>query len=310
MTKFKLTRLMLLATALFFVRCGNKSQVQETTTSASDKSAENANQNVTYVAPPIKNIKINKVNYAVDVEKGGSYKYKTGTKIIVPKDAFVDEKGEVVKGKVDLSYREFRNPLDFFASGIPMTFNQNGQDFTFESAGMFEINASYKGKSVKINPGKEIEVKVTSNNQNKNFNRYALDTVNRKWVELGKAKVTSSQGENQAENGQIEKRTQQKTLAIKTTKSLVKPIKPVLVDESKDSTLVINITQGDFPEMDAYKNVEFLVEKSLGLSVGDGAKVKWEDVKIASTKKEGFYQITFFKGKQKAEYTVRPAFKL
>lgn len=308
MTQFKLTRIMLLAIMLFFVRCGNKSQEKETTTS-NNTSEKAVNQKATYVAPPLKNIKISKVNYAVNVEKGGSYEYKTGTKIIVPKDAFIDETGKVIKGKVDLSYREFRNPLDFFASGIPMTFNQNGQDFTFESAGMFEINASHKGKSVKINPGKEIEVKVTSSNQEKNFNRYVLDTTNRQWIELGKAEVNRAKQENQAAKGQNEKRQQQKTLAVKADKNLVKPIKPVLVDESKDSTLVINITQGDFPEMDAYKNVEFLVDKSFNISVGDGAKIRWEDVKITSTKKEGFYKITFFKGKQKAEYLVRPAFK-
>ncbi|NJN77433.1 MAG: hypothetical protein HC803_03155 [Saprospiraceae bacterium] len=65
-----------------------------------------------------------------------------------------------MKGKVDISYREFHDAAAIIASGIPMT-NSEGDKY-METAGMFEINGSQNGQEVGIADDKEIEVKMGS----------------------------------------------------------------------------------------------------------------------------------------------------
>ncbi len=54
-----------------------------------------------------------------NAEEGETLEYHSGSKIIVPASAFVDEKGLPVKGKVDIQYREFNDHVDMFLAGVP-----------------------------------------------------------------------------------------------------------------------------------------------------------------------------------------------
>lgn len=286
--------------ALVCIRCNSKSQEkqpQEKQPSSEARTASVPVAKTAYVAPPLEGVNIPKVVYEVKAENGGNYKHKTGTVIEIPKDAFLDENGKVVKGKVDLSYREFRDPVDFFVSGIPMTYKKNGKEYTFESAGMCKIEASQNGKKIRVNPANKISVKIFSKNADSNFNRYVLDTVNKKWVEEGQAEVTQPI---------IKKDIKQ--VALVRPELPVQPIKP-LHAKPQDPTLIVDVVRGDFPEMDVYKGVEFRVEKALDKELSEGKKINWEGVKVEGTKTRGMYKIIFTKGEEKAAYLVRPAFK-
>jgi hypothetical protein len=52
-----------------------------------------------------------------------------------PLQAFVDSKGNTVKGKVIVQYVEFRSPVDFILRGIPMSIVVNGNLLPFQLRG-------------------------------------------------------------------------------------------------------------------------------------------------------------------------------
>lgn len=127
------------------------------------------------VNPPIPGANVPKAVYSVDATRGDTVYYASGTCIMIPPGAFVDSSGNPLSGKVTLDYREFRDAIDFFVSGIPMTYDSGATHFTFESAGMFEINASVNGKEVQLAPGKKIDMRFVSTDSTGNWNFYRLN---------------------------------------------------------------------------------------------------------------------------------------
>jgi hypothetical protein len=117
-----------------------------------------------------------------NAEEGLNYAYKrSGTVIRIAKDALVYADGSPVKGKVDFSYREFRDAADFIATDISMMYNHNHQ---FESAGMFEMTASQKGREVFVKEDAYVDVdfNMTSDSlEGVSFFEYK----NNKWASLG-----------------------------------------------------------------------------------------------------------------------------
>lgn len=144
-----------------------------------------------YVNPPLGDVQAVFTSNGFNATKGGVYKYKNGSKLIVPPAAFVDANGKIIEGEVDIRYREFHDYVDFFLSGIPMQYDSAGTKYDLESAGMIEIYAEQNGQRLNIRPGKEIdvelvsEIKVSDPNAALNFNIYRLDTVQRNWVYTG-----------------------------------------------------------------------------------------------------------------------------
>ena len=142
-----------------------------------------------YVNPPLDNIKKTFASYKVDVNQGGVFEYPSGSKLIVPVAAFTDNSGTPVAGEVTIKYREMHDFVDFFMSGIPMTYDSAGVQYTLESAGMIEIFAEQNGKRVNMAPGKSIDVELVSNvnmspslNVPPGYNIYRLDEEKRNWV--------------------------------------------------------------------------------------------------------------------------------
>lgn len=98
------------------------------------------NQN-SFIRQPIPGININDTNFILSSGFGGSFNYESGSKIYIAKNAFVNSDGSAYKGRVELFYREFRNPVEIMLSGIPMTTMDNDTLRLFKSAGMYEIYA-------------------------------------------------------------------------------------------------------------------------------------------------------------------------
>ncbi len=142
-----------------------------------------------YVNPPLPQVEKAFSSYAVNVSKGGVYNYKSGSKLTVPVAAFASLQGTPIEGEVTLHYREMHDFIDFFLSGIPMTYDSAGVQYTLESAGMIEIFAEQDGKRVNMAPGKSIDVELVSNvnvspqlNVPPDYNIYQLDEEQRNWV--------------------------------------------------------------------------------------------------------------------------------
>jgi len=106
---------------------------------------------------------------------------KNGSVINLPAKAFVDENGKEVLKNIKIEYRDFYNPVDFFLSGIPMDYDSAGVNYTFTSAGMFEINAMANGKKLYLKEGKKIDIDLVSNEES-TYNFYNYDTLHNEWA--------------------------------------------------------------------------------------------------------------------------------
>ncbi|MBI3512093.1 MAG: hypothetical protein HY064_15655 [Bacteroidetes bacterium] len=130
------------------------------------------------VKEPIPGLNVVKNIYSENALTGGTIEYPSGTKIIIPENAFVDANGNTVKGDVTIDYREFRDPVDIMLSGIPMNYDSAGKKGHFVSAGMFEMNASVDGKEIFLASGKNVQMQFAVVDTARNFNFYRLDEKN------------------------------------------------------------------------------------------------------------------------------------
>jgi len=64
---------------------------------------------------------------------------KEGTCILIPKDAFVDVNGQGITEEVKITFKEYRNSAQIAFSNLPMVFRKDGEEFNFNSSGMFSI---------------------------------------------------------------------------------------------------------------------------------------------------------------------------
>lgn len=147
-------------------------------------------ENTLTVKPPLKDLQNNIVDYKINPSKDTLIKHNPGTQIRIPKDAFMDEDGNVIKTDVTVSFRSFTNPIQIFLSGIPMGLTVDNQDKVLESAGMVEIQAQANSKKVFTNPNSLIEVDFLSLDSSSEFNVYNLDTISGDWQLDGKDAIT------------------------------------------------------------------------------------------------------------------------
>lgn len=123
----------------------------------------------------------------VDAHRGGVIEYPSGSRLVIPASAFMNDKGQLIGGEVEIHYRELHDYIDFFAGGIPMRYDSNGQRLYLESAGMIEIYASQDGREIKLDPNKPLNIELVSTLYAQDFFSlpsllvYQLDTVARNW---------------------------------------------------------------------------------------------------------------------------------
>ena len=141
-----------------------------------------------FISPPFAQITIPLDSFTVDADSTTDIDYKSGSKLHIPAGAFRDAQGNLVKGKVILSYREFHDQKDIFLSGIPMTYDSAGVQYVFESAGMMQIGATQNGKTLVANSDNPIKVDMVSNSKEDRYNTYYLDTASKKWINLNLGK--------------------------------------------------------------------------------------------------------------------------
>lgn len=142
-----------------------------------------------FVAAPIESAKPQFASHKINANKGGVYEYRSGSRLVIPAAAFVNDRGELVEGEVEIKYREYHDYIDFYLSGIPMTYDSAGTTYNLESAGMMEIYAEKDGQKVKFAPGKSIDVELHSAinapahlNVPPGYNIYKLDSEKRNWI--------------------------------------------------------------------------------------------------------------------------------
>ncbi|MBI1225496.1 MAG: hypothetical protein GC192_09705 [Bacteroidetes bacterium] len=221
-----------------------------------------------YVDQPLLNVKPSFASFKIDPSEGGIYKYPSGSQLVVPAAAFVNDNGETLSGEVTLHYREMHDFVDFFVSGIPMTYDSAGVNYNLESAGMIEIFAEQNGKRVKMAPGKNINVELVSNVNTSpsidippGYNIYKLDENKRNWVyqNIDRMQVIGDAitGESLDENSPFypaQKALAERMLAIqvseaaevaKLEKTIAKQKEPTKPQRANSSDYVFNLDLND-----------------------------------------------------------------
>jgi len=230
--------------------------------------------------------------FVVNNEKDTTLVYASGTKITIPANVFVDEKGAPVKGNVKINYREFHNVGDILLSAIPMRYDSAGKEMYFESAGMFDISAKQNNKEVFIREDKSLEVSMATLDRAENkYNQYLLDEKTGQWQFVKKDYVST-----------LEKPD---TVMVAKSDSVrqTRPVKPL-------NERMFTIDASGRPDLEIYNNIVFEVTRDCRTFNPNEAKTDWGMVNIEKIEKTDKYKVTFsypFSGPQRTyEVSARP----
>ena len=285
-----------IGTLLLFKFCGNIPEKKE-------RAATRA-----YIDRPFANVDIPRTFFKIKAEKGADLEYGT-TKITVPECAFLDNNGNVVKGKVKLSYREVNDPLSIIISGVPMAIADGSPDY-LQSAGMLEILAWKNGEPLNVNPACRIKVSKQSPIGDADYNLYNLDTINREWdMQQENLDANALASAEEVPEEPVFRERDYEALAKK--EGITKPVKPVLEEKEKfQFQFKMDFSQN--PELNIYNGVqwEFAGKKSKE----DPAKNRWvlsaiwHEMEIVKKKKDGTYILRLMSADREFKTTVKPVF--
>lgn len=159
--------LALLGACLFFFTCTSPEVITEAPTSV--------------VKPPIPHIDPAFETHRLLAEEGGTWTLPSGTSLRIPPDAFVDEAGQLVKGAVDLKYRELHDGFHIYLSGIPL--ETSGGQLT--TAGTFEVRAQQAGATLALQECAAVEVRMASFEGGDDYDFYQFDEYSGAWNNQG-----------------------------------------------------------------------------------------------------------------------------
>lgn len=276
-----------------------------------------------FIQPPIAAADIKPNTYIIDAGQDSNLTCNSGSKIHIPANAFTDENGNPVNGKVELHYREFHNVSDVFLAGIPMTYDSAGEQFHFETAGMIEIAATQNGKPLKTNPDALILVDLASANRENRFNTYYLDTVEKKWKYLAQKNYNDPSPVSESDAAPASSPYSKQLLAVDapaqhvikqldaTQKEIasiekLRPVAPKKVNKDKHC-FKISVDEKEFPEIAVYSNMKFEVDdKNYN---PEKAKTLWENVELKRINGSTSYQVIFSNVKETYTVVAIPVFE-
>ncbi len=97
-----------------------------------------------------------------NADSGLIFHRPTGTHIEIPANAFEDSDGNIVKGKIELKFREFHSGDAILLSGIPMQ-QADERNMFMQSSGMVELRAFKDGKELNLSSNKTVNIDLASN---------------------------------------------------------------------------------------------------------------------------------------------------
>ena len=249
---------------------------------------------VQFIQPPIKEADVPYCGYNIDASKGDTIIYPSGSILLFPPDAFVDKDGSIIKGNVSIKYREFKTPIDFFLSGIPMGYDSAGVHYTFESAGMCDIQAFQNNQPVFVNKKSKPQIFMSSDNTDKTQNLYYLDTVSKQWINRGKSEIMVP---GKKAMSVINPQEQFASIAL--------PVKPYQVS-GEMPIIKVKIDEASFKELLVYDNLKFQLDKNENHFNPSDANEEWNDFELQKGNVKGLYQIKFSNKNKSVVYLARP----
>ncbi len=254
-------------------------------------------QSERFIQPPIKGIDLPYEEYSVDAAKGDTLFPKTGSIILFPPNSFLDKNSQPIQGNVQVKYREFKNPIDFYLAGIPMNYDSSGRRYYFASSGMFELIASFRGAPVFVNPANEPEVHLVTNIPSQSDNIYFLDTVQKQWINKGASDVTVL---SNSKHIIPEKK--------KLTENYFAESEPVKPEKANSQSPVIRIVidPASFKPLLAYDNLKFQLEPGGKAFNTKDTSEEWTNVELLKGESKGLYTVKFTNANRTVSYSAKP----
>jgi hypothetical protein len=232
---------------------------------------ENIDQKL-FINPPVDSLAQKFREFTFDPEQDQTFETETGTRIFIPANTFQNNNGNKATGLATLKFREFHTPIDFFLSGIPMSYDSAGMEQLFESSGMFELRAFQNDEELQITEGNKIDLEFASFNNIQNTNFYFLDEEKENWEFQETIKLkTVEQIDKKSKNENSDLLTNNKVSNyyidiprnneltqkdIGTFTKNVEYIEPKLLT-SKKYVFEIDFDKNKFPELATYDNILF-----------------------------------------------------
>ena len=228
------------------------------------------------IKPPIADADIPFTIHRFDADKGTLYRTATGTELQIEPGSFMNAKGEIVKGTIELRVREFHSAGDILRAGIPMDLSA-GNNSSLQSAGMLEVRAFSKKEELQVAKGKSLGVSLATYRNSDGYQLYHLED-NDRWNVTGEAKRDSN-------------RVKIESIRINQD-SLQKPESPT-ERNPRDFELVGSLSE--IPYLKPYAGITWRLDESEPLSVlGIEDRIHWEDVRIrAVNRKKQLYALSF-----------------
>lgn len=272
----KATGIILLVTIFTLTSCVEEKEITE---------VSNASY---FIQPPLSSADVPYTKYSVDAELGDTLFHQSGSILIFPSNSFVDKSGNIISGNVDIKYREFTDPLDFYLAGIPLDYDSLGVTYSFESSGICEVLAFQDGNPVFVNPQAHPEINLVSKNTSKTHSIYYLDTVKENWIRREMSVVTD-----------LGKTINEDNSALKA------PIKPSKAN-NKSPIIEIEIDPASFEELMIYNDLKFQLIKDEARFNPKDANEIWNKVELVKNNNKGLYTVKFQNLNRSVSYLAKP----
>jgi hypothetical protein len=221
---------------------------------------------------------------------------KSGTKISILKDCFLNKDGQRIRGPVEIKFRELNSMLDIFISGIPLTIKCEDKIYPLSTMGMFEIRGYQNGKEIFIDPSKAIMIDKIASDKALLYSTYYFNVKEGTWETFNSCKIIL-QAKKELDKG------------------IIVPSKPR--NKASDEKRVLFITPEnpmEFPELIDFVKVKFYVVDTCLFDPADAAN-DWNEVKIEKVPGQDLlFSIHFEKkgsngNEVKRIYTVEPVYE-
>lgn len=250
------------------------------------------------VLPPWENVRVPEQTFSFDAAAGDTFELDNGTVIRIPGGILLDKNGEHVTGKVDLSFREIYTAAAIIASGIPMDYDSAGANYCFQSAGMFDMNATQNREALTIENGKSITMDFATTRNDQTYSFYRYDTLRNGW---------SFQDIPEVDSNATRKAREQEVLAS----AAQEPIRPMEYT-AKDPVIDLDFDLEKHPELSGYSGI-------IWQYAGRGADPEvnkwiyaehWENASLELSNREaGIYALNLTNADKNFSTFIRPVLK-
>ncbi len=249
---------------------------------------------LTAIKPPFIEHDIPYEVFKINASKDEVITTNSGTTFLIKKHTLVDSNHNLIEGLAEIHYREFRNPVDIFLSGIPMDFDSAGTSYPFESAGMLDIKGFKNGSPIEIAENKTIDFLFNSTSTENSFDLFTLNKETGVWTKDEQSIPVANYHQPNNEK--------------KTNTAINKPISPIKQNKKK-YTLNLDVDKTNYPELATYEGTIFEINESAKKFDPLIYKIQWQDAKLSDSKEKNNYTLKLTREDSSVYLTVYPVVK-